>query len=369
MKGSICLSVFLVALISFKGQSARSETPDIEKVLLSEAETENTPSLCSDGIDNDQDGYTDCDDQDCNIFAVCVKSPDSLSKETIAIDSEQEQAVDNSTVKTSVPFFQPERGRQCSDGSDNNGDGLIDCEETYCKRSRFCRIEMYEFRDDHLRPPGLFVNFGFGLALPNYRTPRATTDSVYGSDIPFDPDLGGMLDLQIGFFPIRWIGVGINFKTAFTYSSNEYVYTEGDDDDYKYWGYKTWLNVGGFVRFQWPFERIVPYVNMHLGGSVARNHWNIYDGSDSWSDIWDLESDEDKQFSGPKRHFTFAFEPGFDIFFVKRIAGVGIKAWLPVTANRHPESDNVGLMLSFIFTPTWRGAPVLKEKYQTHNKH
>jgi hypothetical protein len=48
--------------------------------------------------------------------------------------------------------------------------------------------------------------------------------------------------------------------------------------------------------------------------------------------------------------------------------GVGIKAWLPVVASSESETDNVGLLMSFIFTPTWRGAPVLKEKYQNKVK-
>jgi hypothetical protein len=38
-------------------------------------EAENTPERCSDQLDNDEDGYVDCEDQDCEIFAICVKRP------------------------------------------------------------------------------------------------------------------------------------------------------------------------------------------------------------------------------------------------------------------------------------------------------
>jgi len=34
---------------------------------------ENTPALCGDGLDNDQDNRVDCDDQDCELFAACVE--------------------------------------------------------------------------------------------------------------------------------------------------------------------------------------------------------------------------------------------------------------------------------------------------------
>jgi hypothetical protein len=33
---------------------------------------ENTLETCQDGHDNDRDGFVDCDDQDCSIFAMCV---------------------------------------------------------------------------------------------------------------------------------------------------------------------------------------------------------------------------------------------------------------------------------------------------------
>jgi len=34
----------------------------------STSEYENTKETCSDGIDNDQDGFTDCEDWDCDSF-------------------------------------------------------------------------------------------------------------------------------------------------------------------------------------------------------------------------------------------------------------------------------------------------------------
>ena len=36
---------------------------------------ENTVDACSDNLDNDNDGHVDCDDQDCEIFALCVRAP------------------------------------------------------------------------------------------------------------------------------------------------------------------------------------------------------------------------------------------------------------------------------------------------------
>ncbi len=33
---------------------------------------ERSKAACSDGVDNDQDGHVDCDDQDCQDFAICA---------------------------------------------------------------------------------------------------------------------------------------------------------------------------------------------------------------------------------------------------------------------------------------------------------
>lgn len=66
------------------------------------AKSENTEELCHDSIDNDDDGFVDCDDQDCEAYC-------------------------------SVPENDP---MLCSDGYDNDSDGLIDCNDPDC--SAFC---------------------------------------------------------------------------------------------------------------------------------------------------------------------------------------------------------------------------------------
>ena len=56
-------------------EDRRSETKK-EETESPEHSPENTLDSCRDGRDNDQDEYTDCDDQDCWIYAVCVgKTP------------------------------------------------------------------------------------------------------------------------------------------------------------------------------------------------------------------------------------------------------------------------------------------------------
>ena len=53
---------------------------------------------------------------------------------------------------------------------------------------------------------------------------------------------------------------------------------------------------------------------------------------------------------------------------VRRLFGIGLKAWLPVVANEHASRDNIGILLSFVFTPMWRESPRLKQEYQPREK-
>ncbi|MGL1903672.1 MAG: hypothetical protein OCC49_16160 [Fibrobacterales bacterium] len=46
---------------------------------------EDTFEGCSDGLDNDLDGYTDCDDQDCAIFARCLSIESSAAFQSSVI--------------------------------------------------------------------------------------------------------------------------------------------------------------------------------------------------------------------------------------------------------------------------------------------
>lgn len=58
--------------------------------------------ICNDGIDNDGDGFTDCDDGDCEDFADCLIE-------------------------------------RCIDGVDNDGDGLVDCDDPDCDSNPSCQ--------------------------------------------------------------------------------------------------------------------------------------------------------------------------------------------------------------------------------------
>ena len=61
-----CLLAWVVLLPAL-GCSGNGDDDDDD-----DGAAENTVLHCSDDIDNDGDGHVDCDDQDCEIFAICV---------------------------------------------------------------------------------------------------------------------------------------------------------------------------------------------------------------------------------------------------------------------------------------------------------
>lgn len=86
--------------------------------------SENTPQACKDGVDNDGDGFTDCDDQDCGALVFCQEQPEEPPPE-----------------ETPTAPAQENTPQACQDGADNDGDGFADCEDQDCSMFVFCQEE------------------------------------------------------------------------------------------------------------------------------------------------------------------------------------------------------------------------------------
>jgi MYXO-CTERM domain-containing protein len=88
---------------------------------------------CADGLDEDQDGLTDCDDPDC------ADDPDCSTSEscTNGVDDDGDGDVDcdDSDCQSASVCNQNE---VCDNGSDDDGDGLIDCDDSDCDSASVC---------------------------------------------------------------------------------------------------------------------------------------------------------------------------------------------------------------------------------------
>lgn len=80
--------------------------------------------ICDNGIDDDGDVYIDCDDSDCD--SVCVE----ICNNGIDDDHDCDVDLDDSECEN------------CTNGVDDNGDGLVDCDDPTCLGHEACPSEI-----------------------------------------------------------------------------------------------------------------------------------------------------------------------------------------------------------------------------------
>lgn len=79
---------------------------------------------CSDGVDNDGDEQTDCDDPGCAAHDFC---------------SARDAGIDSGPPRDGGPAAGTElTAAECSDGEDNDADGAADCDDVGCRGFPFC---------------------------------------------------------------------------------------------------------------------------------------------------------------------------------------------------------------------------------------
>ena len=93
------------------------------------------PEDCTDGLDNDRDTFVDCDDADCSTFPGCL--PEALCDN--GIDDDGDGDIDCFDLDCLGDVACPTL-EICDDSADNDGDGLIDCDDPECIATPGCVI-------------------------------------------------------------------------------------------------------------------------------------------------------------------------------------------------------------------------------------
>jgi hypothetical protein len=105
---------------------------------------ESSPEACSDGTDNDNDGYTDCADYDCKPLGQCGGSLGAPPASCIAADGTLDCAsaacaIDpacggtGSSLLPRTTGYEESSNATCSNGLDDDGDGMVDCGDPECR--------------------------------------------------------------------------------------------------------------------------------------------------------------------------------------------------------------------------------------------
>jgi formylglycine-generating enzyme required for sulfatase activity len=104
----------------------------------------NDAGECEDGVDNDGDSLTDCDDDDCAEEAACgdgIEGNDAGECED-GVDNDGDSLTDcdddDCADFDGCDDDEGDEPDECSDGEDNDSDGLTDCEDEGCAGSPDC---------------------------------------------------------------------------------------------------------------------------------------------------------------------------------------------------------------------------------------
>jgi hypothetical protein len=87
--------------------------------------------ICNDGIDNDGDGKTDCDDLLCDGRSGCFEED---CQNAVDEDDDGDIDCDDSDCQTSEFCMEAD----CANGVDEDGDGLVDCADPGCRLDARC---------------------------------------------------------------------------------------------------------------------------------------------------------------------------------------------------------------------------------------
>ncbi|MFA5624834.1 MAG: hypothetical protein WC966_07250 [Bradymonadales bacterium] len=120
---AVLLGTLSVGGLVFAMTSCRLADESVK--LADSAEVENTVRLCSDGIDNDGNGLIDCEDPAC----LDKGTPESVGPGVIVCPHE---------MKDGKVVFLENNLYTCTDGIDNDGDGYVDCMDNSCKQTTAC---------------------------------------------------------------------------------------------------------------------------------------------------------------------------------------------------------------------------------------
>ena len=88
---------------------------------------------CHNGIDDDNDGLTDCDDPDCLTSGLCLPDEDCANGE----DDDDDGATDCDDMDCAGHTACNNR-ENCFNGMDDDGDNLVDCDDDDCDSAQGC---------------------------------------------------------------------------------------------------------------------------------------------------------------------------------------------------------------------------------------
>ena len=93
---------------------------------------------CDDGLDNDFDGFTDCDDTDCALDPACIPTTEVICDDSTDNDADGNTDCADTDCANDTFCIEGDATGECNDGLDNDFDGFTDCGDPDCMNSLEC---------------------------------------------------------------------------------------------------------------------------------------------------------------------------------------------------------------------------------------
>jgi len=104
--------------------------------------------ICSDNLDNDNNGLTDCEDPACTDSASCQPPATEICAD--GLDNDGNNLTDCSDpVCIGSGSCESPIAEICNDSIDNNGDNLLDCDDPLCSTTTYCLPEICDDNADN----------------------------------------------------------------------------------------------------------------------------------------------------------------------------------------------------------------------------
>ena len=127
-------------LVGADGDADSDADSDIDSDTADADTAENTEALCSDDIDNDGNGFVDCDDWNCRAFAICCERTEDHERTCDDDrDNDCDGNIDDDDRDCDGVVGREDDDLSCSDGIDNDGDTFVDCDDYDCADTEPCR--------------------------------------------------------------------------------------------------------------------------------------------------------------------------------------------------------------------------------------
>jgi chitodextrinase len=231
---------------------------------------------CGDGMDNDEDGLTDCDDPECAGDPACLPPPIEICGD--GVDNDEDGLTDCDDPECAGdPACLPPPIEICGDGVDNDEDGLTDCDDPQCDSAPICGTGAGTVISEGFDSgPGGFIYLDdvFGSDNPSYAS--GNYDSAGGFS-------GGGLCVALGGIDNEDIlDMSGGWKKAFTLSnptevilSFRYSLTQASDyesDEFS----QVLMSLDGSLYGQETYDYVDEIVGNGNGGNPQTTGWRLF---------------------------------------------------------------------------------------------